>query len=183
MSEMVQNKGVVKELYRDEPTIDAKLAKLADDLDVSIDDIVYPKDEDDKYYEFKDSNDETYHISGDRLFDISGAPYDGDADDFREYLTKTSDDTYEVDFYYYNGGTYFGEIFDENLREADDAYEDLGPNKVFYAIKFKDGRYWARGSNASPSTFSTEGRARGTANNSSVGLDPDSYDIVKLVEQ
>lgn len=118
MSEMIKNKGLVKELYANLEGARAKFEALAKELNKPVEEIVYLDDEK-GYVDIIDYG--TYAFVNNRLFDVSGAPdiYDYDADG-QEDVKKVGEGLYEVDFYYYNGGTGFEELLSHNLNKADE---------------------------------------------------------------
>lgn len=177
MSDMQRNKGIIKRLSTKETTKEVYNKLIKDGLH----DPKWDETDEDGTPVYIDSD--KYQLIDGCMFDISDAPRETDGEDYVEEVERLNDTDYKIHLYFYNGGGSMDEILDEAVPKADEEYEKNSKKNTFYAIKFKDGSYWSRGSNTAPSTFSTEGRARGTANNVSVRLNPDSYDIVKLVEQ
>lgn len=123
MSEMVKEDGIITELYPEEKDLNLKLFKLADSLGVDEDDLFYPKDNDDDYIEFKGQSSRDYFVTGNRLFDTTEvtSQYDWDTDE-HEDVRKIGPNKYQIDLYYYNGGTSGTELFSENLEKADNAF-------------------------------------------------------------
>lgn len=113
MSEMVANKGVIKELHKEEPTLKAKLERLAEDLGLPNEDVFRVHGEND--YDIVNYKD--YTIINGRLFDITGARGTYDADEYRESIRRLNGTDLEVDLYYYSGGTCMEEIVGEYLSK------------------------------------------------------------------
>jgi hypothetical protein len=185
MSEMVKNKGTVKELYAGDGTIKDKLRNLAQELGIKEDELYYPIDENDNYVDWKGNYYRNYEAVGDRLFDVSGAPnqYDYEADG-EEEVKKVSEGVYEIDFFYYNGGTSFGELFAENLDKADAEFSKPS-GKTFYAIKRGNGQFATGAGNSSlptPRLYLTEENAHNAVKRHMPGY-ADDYTVVKFVEQ
>ena len=176
MSEMVANKGIIKELFPNLKTLAEKVKAEAKRQGVEPEDIAS------NYYEDEwDVNDyRHYAIISNRLFDISDAPDDDDYG-YSEKIRRLNDTELEIDLYYYNGGTCMEEIVADWL----DKEEKNGKPKVFYAVKmlkFGDGEFWSRGSSPTPALFLTEGRALGTVKANTAYTD-EELEVVRFVQQ
>lgn len=176
MSDMQRNAGIIKRISTKENALEvfSKLVK---------DGIVEEKwcEVDENGVQYIDH--ENYAVVGGAIFDISGAEREDDYEyDFNE-AERLNETDYRVHAYFYNGGASFDEMLDESIPKADKEYFERENVETFYAIKLKSGGYWTRGSNVAPAMFTTISKAKGVAGSINVGLDPESYDIVKFVEQ
>lgn len=152
---MQSNKGIIKELYAEIENPEEKIIQLHLDTEIPFDDLVWVRDNGEIEWDYIDHDD--YALLNYRLFDVSGAPDDDDDYADRETITPIGGGAYEIDLYYYNGGTNMEEIVSEYLEK-----EELGvmPEiSVFYAVKI-DGKYFLPGAPhfniRSPQLFETE---------------------------
>lgn len=124
MSEMVANKGIIKEIYPEVEGVRGKLEALAKDLNVKLSEIVNESALE-EYNEalFNSGAWNKYTFIKERLFDTSNCPdiYDYESE-HEDTLKKVGDHEYKLDFYYYNGGTNMEEIFEELVDKADEEY-------------------------------------------------------------
>lgn len=124
MSEMVANKGIMKEIYPEVKGLREKLQALADELGIKLSELVNEKGLEDNDAWFNSNYWSNYTVIGDRLFDTTNCPdiYDYESD-HEDKLKKVGENEYLLDFYYYNGGTCMEEIFEELVDKADAEYE------------------------------------------------------------
>lgn len=124
MSEMVANKGIMKELYPEVKGLREKLQALADELGIKLSELVNEKGLEDNDAWFNSNFWSDYTVIADKLYDTTDCPdiYDYESD-HKDVLKKVGENEYLLDFYYYNGGTCMEEIFDELKEEADAEYE------------------------------------------------------------
>lgn len=181
MSEMQSNRGVVKELYLEIENPEEKIIQLHFDTKIPFDDLIWFY-EDEPQWNYIENQD--YMLVLDRLFDVSEAPDTDDSNGERDEIKKVSENRYEIDFYYYNGGTNLNELFADGLEAADKAFE--APKMAFYGIIFENqfltGQTGIAGPTyQGPTVFAAEGIARSYMEQV-YGVDADQYQIVTLVQ-
>lgn len=136
MSEMVANKGIIKELYPEVKDIIDKIKQLCADTGLELDKIC-PFIED----EYIDHDD--YVLVNGRLFDVSNTPDKYDDYEGRDYIKKISDTEYEIDMYYYNGGACLQDMIEENLEKADAEFVNTDKQFVkFLEYNDHEGETW-----------------------------------------
>ena len=108
---MQSNKGIIKELYAEIENPEEKIIQLHLDTEIPFDDLVWVRDNGEIEWDYIDHDD--YALLNYRLFDVSGAPDDDDDYADRETITPIGGGAYEIDLYYYNGGTNMEEIVSE----------------------------------------------------------------------
>lgn len=131
MSEYVRNKGVIQELYPEIETPDEKILQLSMDKIIPLDDLVYIYDDGTVDWDLTDSED--YSLINDRLFDVSAVPDEYDVEQDQEDIKPLGNGKYEVNLYYYNGGTNMEEIVSRYLQKEESG--TASPKSVLYAIK------------------------------------------------
>lgn len=184
MSEMVANKGIIREVYPELKDLRQKLESLAYNLDIKLTDLVNEKGLEDNEAWFNSKYWNDYTVIGDRLFDTTSCPdlYDYESE-HEDTMKKISNSEYQLDFYYYNGGTNMEEIFDELVEKADAEYESKDTNKVFYALKKSNGNFVTGAGNSSlttPRLYLTEENAH-KAMKQWPGINY-NYEVVKFAE-
>ena len=124
MSEMVANKGIMKEIYPEVKGLREKLQALADELGIKLSELVNKKGLEDNDAWFNSNFWSDYTVIGDKLYDTTDCRdiYDYESD-HKDVLKKVGENEYLLDFYYYNGGTNMEEIFEELVDKADAEYE------------------------------------------------------------
>lgn len=108
-------KGRIVELFPELDTPEKKIRALAEFQHISLNDLIY-KDREGNY-EFDYIEHENYMLADNRLFDISDAIPGSNADPEHQNITKIDTGVYDIDLYYYNGGTDMVEIVDKHLRK------------------------------------------------------------------
>lgn len=124
MSEMVANKGIMKEIYPEVKGLREKLQALADELGIKLSELVNEKGLEDNDAWFNSNFWSDYTVIGDKLYDTTDCRdiYDYESD-HKDILKKVGENEYLLDFYYYNGGTNMEEIFEELVEKADAEYK------------------------------------------------------------
>ena len=124
MSEMVANKGIMKEIYPEVKGLREKLQALANELGIKLSELVNEKGLEDNDAWFNSNFWSDYTVIGDKLYDTTDCRdiYDYESD-HKDVLKKVGENEYLLDFYYYNGGTNMEEIFEELVDKADAEYE------------------------------------------------------------
>lgn len=190
MSEMVANKGIIKELYPELEGVRDKILQLSKDINVPLDKLIWQGNLDEfvnDYAEFGQDYWHKYMVINNRLFDTTNTPdiYDYESEHV-DTIKKIAPSTYEIDLYYYNGGTNMEEIITENINEADEAYESKKSANLFYAIWVEGGWGWVTGAGNSslptPRLYLSEEKARNTIEKHWPGLVKQGYKIVPFME-
>lgn len=131
MSQMQANRGIIKELYADIENPEEKIIQLHLDTMIPFDDLVWIRESGEIEWDYIEHDD--YAMLNYRLFDVSGAPDDDDYSGDRNDIRPLGGGEYEVDLYYYNGGTNMEELVEEYLeKEAAGVMPDIS---VFYTVK------------------------------------------------
>lgn len=104
MSDMVANRGIIKEVYPELELEDKVAALIKDGVlnEYNIDRWT------DGRIDYIDHND--YALIGDRVFNISNARTEYEAANERYNIKRVSPNELDIDLYYYNGGTDMAEI-------------------------------------------------------------------------
>ncbi len=176
MSEMIRNRGIIKRL------------STKDNLKEVYEKLIADGKHDNKWDELNEDgtprwiDSSNYEIVNGSLFDVTGAPDQYDSDDDVNEAVRLNETDYRIHSYYYNGGTHLGEMLEESIPLADEAYDKEQAQQVFYAVKLFNGRFWSRGSSPTPALFLTEGRAVGTIK-AHTAYDTSEYEIVRFTQQ
>ena len=180
MSEMMKNKGVIKELYSEIENPEEKIIQLHFDTNIPFDELVgFYNDEPD--WDWVEHDD--YSMIIDRLFDVSGAPDSYDDDGERYDVRPIGGNLYEVDLYYYNGGTSMEELIGDYLLKEEE--DEVKQSSVFYAVKIDDLYFLpatGRAQAETPRLFATELEAKMTMSNEYSNIPEDQYKVVPLRE-
>lgn len=123
MSEMTQNKGVIKQIG-----VGKTLNEIVDEL--IAEDKVQPEDIDiyeDKVEYIGNGN---YAVIGDRVFDVSNAPDEYGMNEDRYNVQRISDTELEIDLYYYNGGGCLEDIVGEWLINEEKSNAKIEPDFI-----------------------------------------------------
>lgn len=181
MSEMVKNKGIIKELYPNIENPEEKIIYLHNDTEIPFDELVgFYNDEPDWDW----INHDDYSMILNRLFDVSNVPDSYDDDGERYDVVSLGNGNYEIDLYYYNGGTNMEELIAEHLEKEEAG--DVKPKMQFFAIEFEGnilaGQTGIAGPTyQGPTVFASEAVAHSYMS-MAYGVTKDTYKVIELFE-